>query len=279
MKTKILVLMLVAVALVAPAARASDDNWILLHVTAGPEGFDGVLYMEVDGVGDGTKPFVSGTVTRADGATRGGASNRQGSGSSFDVRVAGVGYHEVLSDGQGRGCTSQQWRTFDLEPNATLSTVFFSTGCVFTSTPTVSVAAYAGSLTVETTLGGGATAVPFDDVEGGAGVVQGTSGAGALVHPATFAAGVVGVQLGDCEACVGTWTSPDGRSGQWATTGSTTESSSTHVTTGVQAFAGPPGLWSWSFVGGTTAQGPTLHTGEPVLVAYAPIGDAWHLFA
>jgi hypothetical protein len=74
-----------------------------------------------------------------------------------------------------------------------------------------------------------------------------------------------------CKLCDGASSSPDGTTETW------------HVgpeTSGVESktvqFVGPAGSWAWSWSGVMSTH--FLAFGDPVIAAYAPIGDDWPMF-
>lgn len=279
MKFSVLTLLLVSM-LVSPSAQASPaDNWIFVQVRGGPEGaFNANFSLDTRAKFDGSSPAMFGQARMWPGHGEEawvGVDDYGGSGRSVDVSRDGMRYHFDAGPGlEGNGwALSSSWHR-EVAPNEVLSSdLFFYAGGTFSEPPVVKAAAGTGSLIVTTVIGGGATSIPYDEASARDGIVVGPLAVGTFDHRASMPTGIVGGMIDRCFDCTASWTDPAGRTSSWNST--YIDGSPDGEDEGGQAtFSGPPGSWQWRLEGTRTFYADT----EPVLVAYAPIGDLWNWF-
>jgi hypothetical protein len=168
--------------------------------------------------------------------------------------------------------------TFDyrLTPPGSLYLLAFVTNARFTDSP---IDVIGDDVVVETMQGTGTGVMSAaDPANNGLGASAGSIGAGTIQRDGVATDGVVGKFLAACN-CMGGWTSPDGRTGQWeaATSYAGIPFMERDVYTGDVGFSGPAGNWTLSFSGvsGQPLAMPLSGDLPPVVAAWANIGPDW----
>ena len=273
----------------APARRPPATNWVLAKAITGSAARISVDFA-IEGHGTGDGPVVIGVGL----ASRGGPNPfsyidvaRFGGGSPSVALAAGPNRQqdrlEVLHDDGGTFWTPSV--SIDNEAK-TIAFLFFAVNGVIDD---VTWRPAAGSAPFRSSVrrGSGATALMVGSPSGGATLSGGSAGAGFATYERRVPTGIAGaMEWLSCQACAGTWTSPDGRSRTWAHARNHAYpvcwcSSGLGVKT---AFAGAAGDWAWSWSGLSAPPGwivpgrPADLLGEPAAAAYAPIGRDWVLF-
>src|SRR5438552_26890 len=145
--------------------------------------------------------------------------------------------------------------------------VFFPNGELLSSNYTVTTAA--GSVETTSTQGSGSATLDVAAAgDGGSAVAVNGIATGTNAHQAIPSVGIVGTIMTNCDACTGTWTTPDGRSGAWEVP------SSTYPFGSEFQFVGPAGSWNWTWTG----EQQILGESSADYGAYVPVGDDWSLF-
>src|SRR5439155_13962643 len=235
--------------LMAVHADASPPDFLLVRVVAGPAGASNVAISAtgtVTQVGSGT--LVAGT---GGGLDLGGY--KGGTVLASDVLSTGV----TLGTGADRGglslsVSSPTSLVFGFSGGVGLAApamkpgdkldfvVFFPNGELLSSNYTVTTAA--GSVETTSTQGSGSATLDVAAAgDGGSAVAVNGIATGANAHQAIPSVGIVGTIMTNCDACTGTWTTPDGHSGAWEVPSSTFGSEF--------QFVGPAGSWNWTWTG------------------------------
>lgn len=250
-------------------AEPPTPNWMLMKITAGPEGATGVSWSS----------FFMGT-TKGEPFTIG--EGQGGSHSRGPIWVDGyLGPTEITTTEQlgglritllpgNEGGTLWGARGYGedrLEPGETVATLLFAVGLEPLQLSMREPRVETGHVEVEVQEGHGSQQIiAADPTSQGHAVSAAGLAAGMSTTEVHSTSGLAGGMVNDltCIYCEGRWTSPDGRSETWATpTGRTGHT-----------YAGPSGAWSWTWTG--LGYG---HREPVVLGAWAPIGDDWTLFA
>ncbi|MBI4728241.1 MAG: hypothetical protein HY775_01875 [Acidobacteria bacterium] len=276
----LIALLATALAALASPARAASTDWVLVKITAGPQGAKlAVVALSGTGTGSGAAgPVAFGNGFAGAGFSFVDVGNVGGDGLSLTT-TQGAGSQSIRVTPPDGGSIRFRWILIgqDLAPGESYSLLNFLGNATLDFS--VDYAASGGSIEVVTSSGQGTTVMKIaDPANGGVGVGAGTAAAGTVAVSHTTGQGLVGaVDLWSCRACAWTWNSPDGRSGTALGAAADALVYGAAFGYGDAQFAGPAGQWSWGFTGAALQN--ALANGSPIIGAWAPIGDDWTLFS
>lgn len=274
---KSLVLVAVLAASSLPGAHATEPpDWILIKVTAGPDGASDV-HLTAGSTGHTTGGILARGIASSDADS---AFMDVGTWSDAPIGVKtneSLGSLEITPiepSTEGRFFIAFGLGFSDLEPGATAVGLYFVTGAVFDSVEVRGATAEAGSVATEIHSGSGSTVIPLvTPADEGTALVVGPLAAGSTTHDASSIAGLVGgFDTIGCDRCTYGWRSPDARTGSGRSEVLHAPMFSIGSSEGDEAFAGPAGDWRWTW------SGLQHDGGAPIIGAYAPIGEDWILF-
>lgn len=154
----------------------------------------------------------------------------------------------------------------------------------------VDVAPAAAHVVATTRTGKGARAVHLSEVGDGTNTAMGVGSAavGQSESSHLVESGIVGaMERYSCHVCQGTWTAPDGASGEWKNIKYEDHGVCAcwvGLNPGTSWFAGPAGQWQFGWAGFTAGSPLELDDSaahllsRPVVAAWAPVGEDWLLF-
>ncbi|HUR49252.1 MAG TPA: hypothetical protein VMY88_06980 [Acidimicrobiales bacterium] len=145
--------------------------------------------------------------------------------------------------------------------------VFFPNGGILSSD--VQVTTQSGSVTETDVLGtGSATLDVAAEGDGGNALAIAGVATGTTLHNDRLDAGIVGTIIRNCRTCTGSWSTPDGRQGEWRVPDPDYPYGTYYQ------FAGPAGEWAWTWSGTQAVVGES----SADYGAFVPVGDDWPLF-
>lgn len=266
----------VAAALGIPAAGAAPastrtNDYVLLAVTAGDQGADGLLTsiaMQVSDAGSGPRVSALGLGTSSGGAI----SAQEGGGGPIRLSTtsAAGGISAQLS-GPVSTLAPQPYKASlladHLAAGQSLSLLVAFGSMRF---PTLHVPAYTvtrGSVSLRLVQGTGTVIGRIGDPnDDGIAADAGPLGAGLQQHDFAARTGIAGAfMMGATQLNSSSWTAPDGNTGRWVNIGS--------VLVGWPTFAGPAGNWHLDWAGADVTP-----WGNPVAFVYVPVGSYWPQF-
>lgn len=257
------------------AGATTGTNWVVARIVVAEatNGLSGRITF--DGTYDASEPVVAGFATRLDTAQWDYTSSYAVDSRTGPVDITtteDLGSQSVrISPGRGGSFTdgyfSVTFRGFDFAPGDEVDLLFYLTGTSLSGIE-ASAEGDAGAVPISITTGAGAANVALaSTTTGGAGASAGSVAAGTTSNTVTTDEGIAGTRVARCAAGACTYgvTGPAGST--QAIEASTAVAS---YTSGRPSFAGPAGDWTfrWTGVGNSS-----------VMVAYAPIGDLWPIFA
>jgi len=259
----------------AAAARSSGFDWIVARVRAGPRGASGIgLELSAAGLRVGAGPYVNGVLVGGAGTRSAGFATQRGQDQiALRASVGAVTVEQVLVQLAGPGPVGEHDQLsfpVHLAAGQEVDALVFATGVDYESfagraasqSGSVSLTLLTGRGSALETVFNPAPAQPSADALGVA-----TADEDFPVH---MPVGVAGAFV-ECSVCEGSWTAPDGRAAAYT---EVNEPSSSFFVTPGRSFAGPAGKWALQWIGATVD--PLTHN---ALVAWAPIGRLWRLFA
>jgi hypothetical protein len=253
-----------------PAARATaPDNWVLVRFDV-PASGQAEVVLQAEATWPGA--LVIGSHERIGSFAFGMLHFGPDAGTHVDALAAGVSRRVALADAPPAGpvAWTYTFRFRGFTPGDPVALLLDFPDAAMDGLQT-SANDGTADLPIQVSQGGGAATVSL--AEGAAATLNapGTlaATAGGAVVGRDVGAGLVGSLALDCLVpCGSFWVSPDGRVG----TLSQVPVGNTNQVSGLRGwtFAGPAGAWTWGALAGQR---------QPVLAAYAPVGDAWSLFA
>lgn len=257
------------------AGATTHTNWVVARVVVAEatENLSGRITF--DGTYDGTEPVVAGFATHLDTATWDYTSSYAVDSRTGPVDITtteGLGRQSVrIAPGSSGSFTNGSYGFtfggFDFAPGDEVDLLFYLTGTALSGIE-ASAEGDTGAVPIGLTTGAGAANVALaSTTTAGTGAAAGSLAAGTTSNTVTSDRGIAGTRVARCAAGACTYgvTGPAGST--QAIEASTGVAS---YTSGRPSFAGPAGDWTFRWTGAGNSS---------VMVAYAPIGDLWPIFA